>query len=242
MKTDSFPTHITPKVTSPRPQPVTQKVRGCTGLENTGVTCYVNTALQLLHGCDVFRDHAVLSFVQARPWSPAVNIMQDIYELMFRMQGTEKLAICPSGLLAKTELVGQHDACELLLLLLNAMSDPFVRHLFNVETISTVRCLECDGISPSHRELHKVIHVPLGNGTENLQDLLNMSFRAETLTGNNKYECEGDCKRLTDARRYMSIVNAPEAVIMCLNRFSAGGKIMTNVAAPATLNLPKVAD
>ena len=229
-------TRVTPTISvfMLRPPPVTAKIPFICALENPSVACYMCVTLQLLSACENFQQRARL----CAPTAQVTNVMtlgDLVYKIVNEMYNTTQRCIPLTELLKQTGLVGQHDAREFIEMLLNNMNDPFVTKLFQVETTCNVHCLDCGNVTV-RQDVQKIINVPLGNG--NLQELLNVSFRGETLTGENKYVCI-KCGVKTDARAFTTISNTPETVILVLQRYTnMQTKIMTNVMAPSILHLP----
>ena len=233
------PTRVTPTVLMfmMRPPPVTVKIAHVCAVENLGLTCFIGVSLQLLSACDSFRRHAchcATAYV-----TNVLTLVDQVFKIVYRMYSTTQRCISPSELVKQTGLVGQHDAREFMEMLLNHMNDHFVTQLFQVETTCQVHCMDCGHVS-ARQDVTKMINVPLGNG--NLQELLDLSFRGETMTGTNKYMCF-KCGVKTDARAFVTITNAPDTVFIVLMRYTnQQTKIMTNVMAPAILHLPNNRD
>ena len=225
-------------------QASTRKIAHSNGLENPEkVTCYLNATIQFLLGCTQFQfqsvtSGAMLAIAEKAPFT----ITEHVNALIYHMYRTQSMHVHPKDLLATVRVVGQQDAQEFMVALLQAMvDDEVINKLFDVKTRQDIRCAECDGVQ-STDDVCRVLDISLALGVENLQDILNHHFRSEALTGDNAYCCDA-CGRLTEARRHLTIITAPENLIISLKRYNfADGKTvkdMTTIRAQGMLVLPK---
>ncbi|KAL2943471.1 Ubiquitin carboxyl-terminal hydrolase 25 [Bienertia sinuspersici] len=99
-----------------------------------------------------------------------------------------------------------------------------VREIFGGSLQSQVKCLSC-GIESNKVDDIMDICLEISN-CSSLKDAMKKFFQAEILDGSNKYKCER-CKKLVAAKKQMSILQAPNVLVVQLKRFEGifGGKI-----------------
>ncbi|XP_059661342.1 ubiquitin carboxyl-terminal hydrolase 25 [Cornus florida] len=111
-----------------------------------------------------------------------------------------------------------------------------VKEIFGGALQSQVKCLSCGSESNKVDEIMDisldVVH------SSSLKESLHKFFQPEVLDGNNKYKCE-NCKKLVTARKQMSILQAPNVLVIQLKRFDGiyGGKIDKAIAFEEVLVL-----
>ena len=215
------------------------------GLANEGNTCFINVTLQGLYACNDFRNMALSAAVQMVRHGKAPSSLTELVNALFlHMYLSPKTDISASAVVVKANLVGQHDAQEFMLIVINSMKAevPQISKLLELSMRSCTRCFECDQ-ETSCVEPFMILDVPLREGTTNLQDLLQVCLQPERMQGNNKFKCEA-CGHHTEARRQLSVQRAPETLLLCLKLFSFDEvlkrrtKLMTHVTAPHLLALP----
>lgn len=99
-----------------------------------------------------------------------------------------------------------------------------VKDIFGGSLQSQVKCLCCGTESNKVDEIMDICLEISNCGS--LKDAMKKFFQAEILDGNNKYKCER-CKKLVPAKKQMSILQAPNVLVVQLKRFEGifGGKI-----------------
>ncbi|XP_021764623.1 ubiquitin carboxyl-terminal hydrolase 25-like [Chenopodium quinoa] len=99
-----------------------------------------------------------------------------------------------------------------------------VKEIFGGSLQSQVKCLSCGTESNKVDEIMDIC-LEISN-CSSLKDAMKRFFQAEILDGNNKYKCER-CKKLVAAKKQMSILQAPNVLVVQLKRFEGifGGKI-----------------
>ncbi|KAD5318139.1 hypothetical protein R6Q59_033434 [Mikania micrantha] len=104
-----------------------------------------------------------------------------------------------------------------------------VKEIFGGALQSQVKCLACGNESNKVDEIMDVSIDVLNSNS--LKEAFQNFFQPETLDGNNKYKCER-CKKLVPARKQMSILQAPNILVIQLKRFDGiyGGKIDKAIA------------
>ncbi|CAN4103059.1 unnamed protein product [Withania somnifera] len=111
-----------------------------------------------------------------------------------------------------------------------------VKEIFGGALQSQVKCLSCGAESNKVDEIMDISLDVLHSSS--LKDALQKFFQPEVLDGNNKYKCE-NCKKLVTARKQMSILQAPNVLVIQLKRFEGiyGGKIDKTIAFEEVLVL-----
>ncbi|XP_057812302.1 ubiquitin carboxyl-terminal hydrolase 25-like [Salvia miltiorrhiza] len=104
-----------------------------------------------------------------------------------------------------------------------------VKEIFGGALQSQVKCLSCGAESNKVDEIMDISLDILHSGS--LREALQKFFQPEVLDGNNKYKCD-NCKKLVAARKQMSILEAPNVLVIQLKRFEGifGSKIDKPIA------------
>ncbi|KAI9073868.1 hypothetical protein K1719_044140 [Acacia pycnantha] len=103
-------------------------------------------------------------------------------------------------------------------------SNTVVKEIFGGALQSQVKCLSCGYES---NKVDEVMDISLDVLHSNsLKDAMQKFFQPEILDGNNKYKCD-NCKKLVAAKKQLSILEAPNVLVIQLKRFEGilGGKI-----------------
>lgn len=111
-----------------------------------------------------------------------------------------------------------------------------VREIFGGVLQSQVRCLSCGAESNKADEIMDISVDVLHSNS--LKEAMRKFFQPEFLDGSNKYRC-GNCEKLVAARKQMSILEAPNVLVIQLKRFEGilGGKIDKAIAFEEVLVL-----
>ncbi|CAI9088962.1 OLC1v1023434C1 [Oldenlandia corymbosa var. corymbosa] len=111
-----------------------------------------------------------------------------------------------------------------------------VKEIFGGALQSQVKCLSCGAESNKVDEIMDISLDILHSGS--LKESLQRFFQHEILDGSNKYRCD-HCKKLVAARKQMSILQAPNVLVIQLKRFEGilGGKIDKAIAFEEVLVL-----
>ncbi|XP_042025800.1 ubiquitin carboxyl-terminal hydrolase 25-like [Salvia splendens] len=104
-----------------------------------------------------------------------------------------------------------------------------IKEIFGGALQSQVKCLSCGAESNKVDEIMDISLDILHSGS--VREALQKFFQPEILDGNNKYKCD-KCKKLVAARKQMSILEAPNVVVIQLKRFESiyGSKIDKPIA------------
>ncbi|KAL8135578.1 ubiquitin carboxyl-terminal hydrolase 25 [Apium graveolens] len=111
-----------------------------------------------------------------------------------------------------------------------------VKDIFGGALQSQVKCLSCGKES---NKVDEIMDISLDvMHSASLKQALHKFFQAEVLDGNNKYKCD-NCKKLVSAKKQMSILQAPNVLVIQLKRFEGifGGKIDKAIAFEEVLVL-----
>lgn len=111
-----------------------------------------------------------------------------------------------------------------------------VKDIFGGVLQSQVKCLSCKAES---NKLDEMMDLSLDVfKLSSVKDALCRYFQPEVLDGSNKYKCE-KCKKLTAARKQMSVSQAPNVLVIQLKRFENffGGKIDRHISFEEDLEL-----
>uniref|UniRef100_A0A7N0V6W1 Ubiquitin carboxyl-terminal hydrolase n=1 Tax=Kalanchoe fedtschenkoi TaxID=63787 RepID=A0A7N0V6W1_KALFE len=111
-----------------------------------------------------------------------------------------------------------------------------VKEIFGGALQSQVKCLTCGNES---NKVDEIMDLSLDVvRSSSVKDALHKFFLPEVLDGNNKYKCE-NCKTFVSARKQMSILQAPNVLVIQLKRFEGifGGKIDKDIAFEEVLVL-----
>lgn len=118
----------------------------------------------------------------------------------------------------------------------SANTTTVVKEIFGGALQSQVKCLSCCKESNKVDDIMDIsLDVLLSNS---LKEALQKFFQPEILDGSNKYKCD-NCKKLVEARKQMSILQAPNVLVIQLKRFEGifGGKIDKAIAFEEVLVL-----
>lgn len=111
-----------------------------------------------------------------------------------------------------------------------------VKEIFGGALQSQVKCLSCGAESNKVDEIMDICLEILNSNS--LKDAMQKFFQPEILDGSNKYNCE-KCKKLVAARKQMSILEAPNILVIQLKRFEGifGSKIDRSISFEETMVL-----
>ena len=241
------------------------------GLKNQGSTCYLNSLLQCLFMTPEFRRGLF-------QWKYDVNVHgspQDcipfqLQKLFYRLQHPIRDVELTSALTQSfqweyNELIIQQDIQELCRVLFEAIEmsiatscvyddvnvdtqQSFITALYQGETQSCIRCLECNAVS-TRSDCFLDITLPILNPFENIHNTsvemaLSNFIKVECLEGDNKYNCV-KCDKKVNAEKYIQFIRFPEILFIQLGRFyydfqyDQRRKIHDKVLFPLVLNLNK---
>ncbi|KAH9309646.1 hypothetical protein KI387_037557, partial [Taxus chinensis] len=232
------------------------------GLINCGNSCFANVVLQcltytrplaayLLHGSHSEK-------CQKKDWC----FMCELEQLVSRARGGDG-ALSPIKILSRIKSIGNHlgygrqeDAHEFLRFAIDTMQSicldeaggeeavhpiahltTFIQQTFGGYLQSKVKCKKCDYESNRY-EIMMDLTVEVNGNIESLEDALKQFAAAEFLDGENKYKCDR-CKSYVQARKWLTVHEAPNILTIALKRFQTGnfGKLNKIVAFPEVLDM-----
>ncbi|KAB2602000.1 ubiquitin carboxyl-terminal hydrolase 15-like [Pyrus ussuriensis x Pyrus communis] len=232
------------------------------GLLNCGNSCYANAVLQCLTCTKPLiiyllrRSHSRACC--GKDWCLMCELEQHV--MMLRESGGP---LSPSRILFHMRSINcqigdgsQEDAHEFLRLLVTSMQsicleglgcenkvDPrlqettFIQHTFGGHLRSKVECLRCHHESERYENIMDLT-LEIFGWVESLEDALTQFTTSEDLDGENMYRC-GRCAAYVQARKQLSIHEAPNILTIVLKRFQEGnyGKINKCITFPDMLDM-----
>ncbi|CAA0808455.1 Ubiquitin carboxyl-terminal hydrolase 25 [Striga hermonthica] len=119
---------------------------------------------------------------------------------------------------------------------ISGSTETVVKEIFGGALQSQVKCLSCGAESNKVDDIMDISLDILHSGS--LKEALQKFFQPEVLDGNNKYKCDS-CERLVAARKQMTILQAPNVLVIQLKRFEGlfGGKVDKPIAFDEALVL-----
>ncbi|OVA03360.1 Ubiquitin carboxyl-terminal hydrolases family 2 [Macleaya cordata] len=231
------------------------------GLKNLGNTCYLNSVLQCLtytpplaNFCLKNQHTSLCNSDRKRENCPFCILERRIV----RSLSLDSPLDVPSKIQSCITIFSDHfrfgrqedaheflryviDACHNTCLRINSNNNPpkktsVVKEIFGGELQSQVKCLSCGAES---NKIDEIMDISLDLfQTNSLKDAFQRFFQPEVLDGSNKYKCD-KCKKLVSARKQMSILQAPNILVIQLKRFEGihGGKIDRSIAFEEVLVL-----
>ncbi|KAK4439058.1 Ubiquitin carboxyl-terminal hydrolase 25 [Sesamum alatum] len=195
------------------------------GLRNLGNTCYLNSVLQCLTYTPPLANFC-LRFLHSSNCDFGA--------------GKEKKGECPFCILEKR--IARSLSIEAKLQQqqrgksgianggdVSGTGETVVKEIFGGALQSQVKCLSCGAESNKVDEIMDISLDILHSGS--LKEALQKFFQPEVLDGNNKYKCD-HCKEMVAARKQMSVLEAPNVLVIQLKRFEGmfGGKVDKPIA------------
>ncbi len=99
-----------------------------------------------------------------------------------------------------------------------------ITDIFTGVYMNEITCLKCSTKNVRF-ETFNILPISIPTETCELKDCLKNFSASESLSGDNKYQCE-TCKELTDAEKRVFLWDTPELLVVQLKRFNNNGRIV----------------
>ncbi|KAF9427307.1 Ubiquitin carboxyl-terminal hydrolase 36, partial [Podila epigama] len=238
----------------PQPRPIGP------GLDNLGNTCYVNTILQCLTYTPPLANF-LLSNQHSNSCKTTNFCMMCLLERHVSQCFDHSMneSVSPKSIVGRLRNIGkqfvigrQEDAHEYIRCLIDGLQKScllgfdskldervkettVIHQIFGGYFQNNVKCIECEQESNTF-EPFLDISVDI-KGVESIQKALRDYTRVETMAKPNQYHCD-KCNMLVDARKQMTIYEAPKILTVHLKRFTnSGQKIKQHIKFETKLDL-----
>nr|XP_046237248.1 ubiquitin carboxyl-terminal hydrolase 47 [Scatophagus argus] len=211
------------------------------GLQSPGLTCYLNSVLQVLYMTQDFRE-AVERFEQCRS-EDSTTIDQHLARLFADLQKSKARTHDVTAKLGITNVYEQRDAAEYFEKILS-LSNPEASKIFRGELNHKTTCLRCKQRSES-RTFFWILPLAMGDSwcqTYSVEKGLKAFFKREKVCRDNKIYCEL-CNKKRDTEFACEMTQSPEVLTLLLKRFrfdykhECYVKLHCDVDVPQTLHM-----
>lgn len=235
------------------------------GLENRGVTCYMNAAMQLLFHLPAIGRYLVEVSQGKHSNVKTSSVTAELAKLFRRLtEGKKKSGVYPTRMIQRLEDINcmmseweQEDSHEYLMSLLGRLQEDstpkgeklrssIMHDIFGGTVEQQVTCRNCGHVSTTNQDFYDI---PVSfsrserkQGKYTLSQSVEDFFSPEVIKPKDKegYQCE-KCKQITKAIKQNAIQDAPEYLTVHIKRFkfsgSLGQKVKDQMLYPLDLDL-----
>ncbi|XP_061565791.1 ubiquitin carboxyl-terminal hydrolase 47-like isoform X2 [Cololabis saira] len=182
------------------------------GLSSPGLTCYLNSVLQVLFMTEDFREAVKSKY--------STNIDLHLRELFVGLERTESETNHITKKLGITDVYEQRDAAEYFEKILCETS-PEASKIFKGDLNHKTTCLVCEKSSESKSGFW-ILPLAVDDSrrkTVNVKQGLEGFFRVQNVCGDNQIYCES-CKEKQDAAIECKMTQCPDVLTLLLKRFT----------------------
>ncbi|KAM6909443.1 ubiquitin carboxyl-terminal hydrolase 46-like [Xenentodon cancila] len=182
------------------------------GLSSPGLTCYLNSVLQVLFMTEDFREAVKSKY--------STNIDLPLRELFVGLEKTESETHHITKTLGIKDVYEQRDAAEYFEKIL-CQTSPEASKIFKGELNHKTTCLVCDKISESKSSFW-ILPLAVDDSCRKTNDVeqgLERFFRVQNVCGDNQIYCES-CKEKQDAAIECKMTQHPDVLTLLLKRFT----------------------
>lgn len=233
------------------------------GLENQGVTCYQNAAVQAILHLPAIGQYLTEVLQHKHPKVSPQSVTYVLAELFKKLQD-KKNSVFPSKLLRRLEDINpllnewqQEDSHEYFMSLISRLQedsvpkgeklrDSIIHDIFGGSVEQRVLCQRCKHVSTTSQDFYDlpVSFSAKEQSNHTLLQSIKDFFSPETIEGKGKgtsgYQCE-NCKHQTKATKQIAINEAPEYLTVHIKRFKmdngSSKKVKENLAYPINMDL-----
>ncbi len=229
------------------------------GLNNQGMTCYLNSLLQILFMTPEFRFNVLnWKYNQILHGKKEDCIPYQLKKLFAKLQLKKRSAedtkdLTKSFQWGSADALYQHDIQELCRVLfeaieisLNSDDKNYINEIFEGQSASVVHCQECN-FESIRSDKFLDISIPIRNEFEkiynnSLEMALSNYIKPEVLENENQYSCD-ICKRKVNANKFIKFEKLPKVLFLQFNRFEynfitdSRVKITDKITFPMILNM-----
>lgn len=235
------------------------------GLENRGVTCYMNAAMQLLFHLPAIGRYLIEVSQGKHNNVKTSSVTAELAKLFRRLtEGKKKTGVYPTRMIQRLEDINcmmseweQEDSHEYLMSLLGRLQEDstpkgeklrtsILHDIFGGTVEQKVSCRNCGHVSTTNQDFYDI---PVSfsrserkKGKYTLAQSIEDFFSPEVIKPKDKegYQCE-KCKQITKAIKQNAIQEAPEYLTVHIKRFkfsgSLGQKVKDQMEYPLDLDL-----
>ncbi|XP_042367989.1 probable ubiquitin carboxyl-terminal hydrolase 5 isoform X1 [Plectropomus leopardus] len=208
------------------------------GLISPGLTCYLNSVLQVLFMTEDFREAVKRCCID-----DSTSIDRQLRRLFEDLQKSRAETHNFATKLGITNVYEQRDAAEYFEKIL-CLTSPEAAKIFKGELNHKIECLSCNDKNDS-RSYFWILPLAVDDlpyQTYNVEKGLETFFKGEKVCGDNKMFCNR-CNKKQDAEFGCEITQSPEVLTLLLKRFSFGYthgrfiKLHCSADVPRTLHM-----